>query len=138
MNMNNLGEKLVQIQIESSQDVVAARFASRQHTGSFGFSPREGIQISTAISELARNIVQHAKSPGHIVIYKAEENGETGITVQAIDSGIGIEDINAVLQKSNTVMSGGLFGTKRFASEFEIKSRIGFGTTVVFRKWCSS
>lgn len=138
MNMNNLGEELAQINIKNSQDVVAARFASRQHTSSFDFSPREGIQISTAISELARNIVQHARSPGRIVIYKIEENGKTGITVQAIDSGIGIEDINSVLQKSNTVMSGGLFGTRRFASEFEIESRVGSGTTVVFRKWRSS
>ncbi|MGB7023839.1 MAG: anti-sigma regulatory factor [Candidatus Acidiferrales bacterium] len=125
------------VQIHGDTDIVAARQKGRMLAATLGFSSSELTLIATAISELARNIVQYAKQ-GEIILRLVERGGQRGIMVRAKDQGPGIPDIRRVLQggfSTSRSLGLGLAGVRRLMDEFEIESRIGFGTTVTARKW---
>ncbi|HEV2222649.1 MAG TPA: anti-sigma regulatory factor [Candidatus Acidoferrales bacterium] len=125
------------VQIQGDTDIVAARQKGRTLAGTVGFSSSELTLIATAISELARNIVQYAKQ-GEIILRLVERGGQRGIMVRAKDQGPGIPDIRRALQggfSTSRSLGLGLAGVRRLMDEFEIESRIGFGTTVTARKW---
>lgn len=135
MTIEELGSPLDKVGINGSQDVVISRFKAKQAAEKIGFGGRDLIRISTAVSELARNIVQHARSPGSISLFHANKNGAVGIGILAEDTGKGISNPESVLQQAGTIMSGGLFGTKRISDEFAIESAVARGTRVYFIKW---
>lgn len=125
------------IPIANDGDIVAARQAGRQLAGRLGFSGPEATLIATAISEVARNIVNYARS-GEIVLDVAERGGRRGVVVIARDRGPGIPDIPRAMQDGYSTGGGlglGLPGARRMMGEFEIESRVGEGTTVTMRKW---
>jgi serine/threonine-protein kinase RsbT len=124
------------IRVEQEADVVIARAASRDFCEALGFSPTLHIKVATAISELARNIVQYA-GHGEVTI-KWLKTGRTGIEIRAVDHGPGIANVDAVLSgtyRSKSGMGMGLRGTKRLMDEFELASEPGKGTTVTLRKY---
>ncbi len=93
--------------------------------------------IATAVSELARNIYQHA-GEGEIIFGIKEKGGKKGIKITAKDKGIGIPDINLALQdhySSKGSLGIGLPGTNRLMDEFEIESVMNKGTVVTIVKW---
>ncbi|HKV27994.1 MAG TPA: anti-sigma regulatory factor [Candidatus Acidoferrales bacterium] len=125
------------VQIQGDTDIVGARQKGRMLAATLGFSSSELTLIATAISELARNIVQYAKQ-GEIILRLLERSGQKGIMVRAKDQGPGIPDIRRALQdgfSTSRSLGLGLAGVRRLMDEFEIESRIGFGTTVTARKW---
>jgi len=125
------------VQILGDTDIVGARQKGRTLAATLGFSSSELTLIATAISELARNIVQYAKQ-GEIILRLVERGGQRGIMVRAKDQGPGIPDIRRALQggfSTSRSLGLGLAGVRRLMDEFEIESRIGFGTTVTARKW---
>ena len=127
------------IPIASDVDIVAARQEGRSLAAELGFSPTDAVVIATAISELARNIVQYARV-GEIVIRAVREGVREGIVVVARDDGPGIPDIEQAMQDGFSTGGGlgfGLPGVKRLMDTFEIKSRPGAGTTVTVAKWRS-
>jgi serine/threonine-protein kinase RsbT len=124
------------IRVENEADVVIARSAGRDFSGELAFSATVQNKIATAISELARNIVQYA-GRGEVVIRRID-NGRTGVEIRAVDQGPGIPHLDAVMAgnyRSRTGMGMGLRGTKRLMDEFEIDSKPGQGTTVTLRKY---
>jgi serine/threonine-protein kinase RsbT len=127
----------VAVQIHSDTDIVAARQKGRLLAASLGFTSSELTLIATAISELARNIVLYAKQ-GEIVLRLCERGERRGVMVRARDQGPGIPDIRRALQggfSTSRSLGLGLPGVRRLMDEFEIESRIGYGTTVTARKW---
>jgi len=125
------------VQILGDTDIVGARQKGRTLAATLGFSSSELTLIATAISELARNIVQYAKQ-GEIILRLVERGGQRGIVVRAKDQGPGIPDIRRALQggfSTSRSLGLGLAGVRRLMDEFEIESRVGFGTTVTARKW---
>lgn len=125
------------VQIQGDTDIVAARQKGRMLAATLGFSSSELTLIATAISELARNIVQYAKQ-GEIILRSVERGGQRGIMVRAKDQGPGIPDIRRALQGGFSTLRSlglGLAGVRRLMDEFEVESRVGFGTTVTARKW---
>ncbi|MGH9731461.1 MAG: anti-sigma regulatory factor [Candidatus Acidiferrales bacterium] len=125
------------VQIQGDTDIVWARQKGRMLAATLGFSSSELTLIATAISELARNIVQYAKQ-GEIILRLVERGGQKGIMVRAKDQGPGIPDIRRALQggfSTSRSLGLGLAGVRRLMDEFEIESRVGFGTTVTARKW---
>jgi serine/threonine-protein kinase RsbT len=93
--------------------------------------------ISTAVSELARNIIIYA-SKGNIVLNAVEDDSKRGIEVVAEDSGPGIQNLeNAMKDKFSTgdTLGVGLPGTKRLMDDFQICSSSTEGTKVTIRKW---
>jgi serine/threonine-protein kinase RsbT len=102
-----------------------------------GFSGSDLTVVATAISEIARNIVEYAMR-GEIVLALAREGENLGIVVVARDSGPGIVDVALAMQdgySTNRSLGLGLPGARRLMDEFDVDSEPGRGTTVTMKKW---
>lgn len=127
----------VRVAIEREADIILARQAGRQLAAQLGFSLTEQTLIATAISEVARNIVVYAVT-GEIVLTRTEDAGRTGIQVEAIDAGPGIDNKELALRDGYSTKNSlglGLPGARRLMDDFILESEIGRGTRVTMRKW---
>jgi serine/threonine-protein kinase RsbT len=123
------------IEIANEQDIVRARRAGREMAIQLGFRAVDQSRITTAISELARNILSYAQK-GEVQIHPLEE--PRGIEVLAVDRGPGIANIENAMRDGYTSGRGlgiGLPGTRRLVDEMLVDSAPGKGTKVTFRKW---
>ncbi|PLR94131.1 anti-sigma regulatory factor [Bacillus sp. T33-2] len=130
----------IRIVINNEFDIVLARQKGREMSKALQFGTVDQSRITTAISELARNIYLYARS-GEIIINVLKSEGKKGIQIIAVDNGPGIHDIRMVLQDGYTTSGGlgaGLPGVKRLMDEFIIESEPGKGTTVKITKWAKS
>ncbi|MEL7568440.1 MAG: anti-sigma regulatory factor [Dehalobacterium sp.] len=128
-------EVCVYIRLES--DIVSARQKGRELATPLGFSSSELTTIATAISELARNIVDYAGN-GEIKLSLIQQHDRKGISIVARDNGPGIPDIDRAMQDGYSTggsLGLGLPGTRRLMDDFQIVSEVGKGTTVTVRKW---
>jgi serine/threonine-protein kinase RsbT len=127
----------VQVPIEIEADIVVARQKGRELAASGGFSSMDQTLIATAISEVARNIVEYAHR-GEIILKALNLNGRRGIDVVARDQGPGIADIELAMQdgySTGNSLGMGLPGVRRLMDEFNLESVPGRGTTVRLKKW---
>jgi serine/threonine-protein kinase RsbT len=127
----------VKVPIRSSSDVITARQQGRALAALVGFSASQLTIIATAISEIARNIVEYAVA-GEVTIALFHEDGRVGVKIVARDEGPGIEDVAMVMRDGYSTGSGlgmGLPGARRLMDEFDIFSIVGQGTTVTMKKW---
>jgi serine/threonine-protein kinase RsbT len=127
----------IRVRIDSPADIVAARQHSRSLGKLVGFSPSDLTMIATAISEIARNILEYAND-GTISIALVNQNARIGVRVVARDSGPGIPDLESVMRDGYSTdcrLGIGLPGARRLVDEFEIVSIVGQGTTVTMQKW---
>ncbi|HDM36301.1 MAG TPA: anti-sigma regulatory factor [Candidatus Syntrophoarchaeum butanivorans] len=125
------------IEVRRDIDVILARNVGRKMANEIGFGELDQTRITTAISELARNIVIHANR-GKVVIREIQKGDRRGIEVVCTDDGPGIEDIEAALRDGYTTAGGlgiGMTGAKRLMDEFHVESVVGVGTTVIVKKW---
>jgi len=123
--------------VESDADCVVARQKGREVAAQLGFSGSDLTRIATAISEIARNIVEYAKG-GEMKFAAAKRDTKVGIVVVARDEGPGIPNMPLAMQDGYSTGKGlglGLPGAKRLMDEFEVESEVGKGTTVTMRKW---
>ncbi|MDQ3661570.1 MAG: ATP-binding protein [Actinomycetota bacterium] len=131
-----MGDDVI-ISIRSDQDMVVARAEVRRLANSLGFSRTDTTLIATAVSEIARNILVHAKC-GEISMMPLRGEDRYGLVVVARDSGPGIRDVSRVVESGFASKGGlglGLPGARRLMDEFEVKSEPGDGTTVTMTKW---
>jgi serine/threonine-protein kinase RsbT len=129
-------EHEVQVDISSAADIVAARQRGRALAIELGFGGSDLTMIATAISEIARNIVDHAKR-GTIEM-SALQQTKPGIRIIARDEGPGIRDIPQAMQYGYSTRKGlgvGLPGAKWLMDEFEIDTKVGRGTIITMKKW---
>lgn len=127
----------LRISIVSEVDIVTARQRGRALAADLGFASSDQALIATAISELARNILQYA-GRGDVDIATERKDARTGITVIATDQGPGIPDVKRALEDGFSTGKGlglGLPGTKRIMDEFDLTSEVGKGTRVSVKKW---
>ncbi len=127
----------VRLPIQSDIDIVTARQQGRVLAARLGFRESELTLIATAISEVARNIVEYA-GRGEVVLSLTEANDLPGIMVVARDEGPGIPNPELALRDGYSTHGSlglGLPGARRLMDEFEIVSEVGKGTTVTMRKW---
>lgn len=125
------------VEILTEWDIVAARQLGRNVAKELGFGTVDQARITTAISELARNIYLYA-GKGRIEIQQLTENGIKGILIIAADTGPGIPDIRKVMEDGFTTSGGlgaGLPGVKRLMDDFKIETIIGEGTDIRATKW---
>ncbi|MCZ2260423.1 anti-sigma regulatory factor [Sporosarcina sp. G11-34] len=125
------------VEIYTEWDIVAARQLGRNEAKEIGFGVVDQARITTAISELARNIYLYAKT-GKIEIERLSENNLFGISIIASDNGPGIADMRKVMEDGFTTSGGlgaGMPGVRRLMDEFKVDTEIGVGTTIVARKW---
>jgi serine/threonine-protein kinase RsbT len=130
---------VVAVPIRSEADIVSARQSGRRMAAELGFSASQLTMIATAISELARNVVNYAGS-GEVLLELRESGSRRGILVVARDEGPGIPDIEAAMQdgfSTGRSLGLGLPGARRLMDEFDIVSTVGEGTTVTATKWAA-
>ena len=147
---------MVKIEIKEEYDIVTARVSAKEEARKLGFGIVDQTRIATAVSELARNIVDYA-GEGIIEINivrtesveggsssrsRSEHHGEVekrlGLEIIAADNGPGIGDIEKALEDGYSTGGGlgiGLGGVRRLMDEFEIQSNVGEGTKVRVVKW---
>lgn len=125
------------VPIATDENIVAARQRGRVLATQLGFSSTDLVLITTAISELARNILLYAMR-GEIHLQLITDNGRKGIIVTARDDGPGIPNVEKALQPGFSTSGNlglGLPGVSRLMDEVQILSRVGEGTTVTAKKW---
>jgi serine/threonine-protein kinase RsbT len=133
--MTAVDEEL-RIPIASEGDIVIARQQGRTLAGQLGASRGAMTLVASAISELARNIVQYARE-GEIVLSMVDES-RRGIQIVARDRGPGIPDLELAMRDGYSTggsLGLGLPGARRLMDEFAIDSEVGKGTTILMRKW---
>jgi serine/threonine-protein kinase RsbT len=118
-------------------DVVLVRRRVREIAELRKFDTFAIAAITTATSELARNVVVHARG-GDARIEEISDGYRAGIRIAFSDRGPGIPDITRVLQGGYSTarsMGLGVSGSKRLVDEFDLQSKIGEGTRVTVTKW---
>jgi signal transduction histidine kinase len=134
--------RLGDIYVRREADIVKVRERVRRLAREMCFDTTTQIKITTAVSELTRNIYEYAGS-GAITLSVAFRTGGShvaGLQITARDEGPGIDESNlrAIMRGQYRSPSGlgvGLMGTRRLMDEFEIESSEGAGTRVTIIKW---
>jgi serine/threonine-protein kinase RsbT len=125
------------VAIRTDGDIVTARRRGRLLAERSGFSTTDQVLITTAISELARNILLYARQ-GRIVLRRVANHEHHGVMVVASDAGPGIPDVERAMEPGYSTSASlglGLPGVKRLMDEMSIETRPGRGTTVTATKW---
>jgi serine/threonine-protein kinase RsbT len=130
-------EKRETLQIWTPEDIVRVRQVVREWTVFAGFRLVEQTKVVTAASEIARNVLQYGGG-GTLLLESLRESSQRGVRMQFEDRGPGIPDVEQALKDGFTTGGGlglGLGGARRLVHEFEIDSRVGFGTRVSLTQW---
>lgn len=128
------GEEHVSVRQEA--DILTARQTGKALAARLGFSDADSVLIATAISEIARNILEYARSG--VMHFRVLQAPRKGLEIKAEDHGPGIKDLDLAMRDGYSSSGGlglGLPGAKRLMDDFSISSAPGSGTTVVMRKW---
>lgn len=129
---------LRQIGIHSEHDIVLCRRACREVAKDYQFNLVDQTRVTTAASELARNIFEYADTGQVTIEILTNEVGDIGLKITFQDEGPGIENIEEAMREGWTSHRGmglGLPGSKKIVDEFDISSTPGKGTTVTIVKW---
>lgn len=126
-------KELAKLRVARIQDVLVARLVVREEATRLGFPPQALTQICTAVSEVARNVVQHAGVPGELRIAEFVDGSRHGLHIVVEDTGAGIPDLSRALLGS--APGAGIPGCRHIMDDFEIQSQRGVGTTVAMSKW---
>lgn len=132
MRTDAAGPPRAVIQVRGEEDVVRVRNEARELAIALGFSLSGRTRLATAVSEVARNIVQYA---GQGEIELSPQTKPKALEVVARDSGPGISNLDAILAgnyRSKLGMGCGLRGVKQLADSFEVETSAGVGTRVTF------
>jgi anti-sigma regulatory factor (Ser/Thr protein kinase) len=124
------------IPISDASDLSAARLTAKSMSTAIGFDERAVEEIAVVVSELATNLVKHAKD-GVLRLRRTEEAGMTGIQIDSEDQGPGIPNVEqAIADDFSTAgsLGCGLGTVNRLMDEFDVASRPA-GTSIVCRRW---
>ena len=125
------------ISIDKEADIVAVRQQARELAKELHFDQFAVAALTTAASELSRNVWVHAQR-GVARIGILRNGNRVGMELEFVDHGPGIADLNRALAggfSTSRSLGLGLSGTKRLVDEFDIDTQPGRGTTIVIRKW---
>lgn len=140
MTMNDIiSIRLGDVYVRREGDIVKVRERVRRLAREMGFDSTTQIRITTAVSEVTRNIYEYAAA-GAVSLAVAERGEAIGLQVTARDDGPGIDEttLNSIIDGNYQPTSGvgvGLAGTRKLMDEFEIQSQIGEGTRITLVKW---
>ena len=125
--------------IRADADVAKAVALTTYVAREAGMDSRRVSAVSTAASEVSRNIVKYAGS-GQFSVAQVEEDGRLGVRVVASDRGPGIADVPSALRdhySTGGTLGLGLPGVKRLMDDLRIETTPGRGTTVTATIWDS-
>ncbi len=125
--------------LSKSENVGLARIAVATFSSNLDFTLSEIEEIKVAISEAVTNCIIHGypENDGKIDISMQIDEEDT-LIVEIIDYGIGISDVDAVLQPSYSTkenhMGLGLAFIDSFMDDFKLDSSIDQGTIIIMKK----
>jgi serine/threonine-protein kinase RsbT len=126
-----------EVALETEADIVSVRKSVREAATRLGFGITDIARITTAASELARNVFVYAGS-GVVRCRVVNRFDQVGLELVVEDHGPGIADIERAMTPGHTSGNGlglGLPGAKRLMDEMEIESEVGKGTKITLKKW---
>jgi serine/threonine-protein kinase RsbT len=126
-----------ELKIETEDDTILVRRRVRDIAELRKFDSFATAAITTATSELARNVLVHA-GKGLALIEELTNGNRFGIRITFEDAGPGISDVPRVLAGGFSTarsMGLGVSGSKRLVDEFTIDTTPGKGTKVSIVKW---
>lgn len=135
MNEDITWFELARLPIAKVQDVLLARFVGRDEGTKMGFPPVILTRLATVISEITRNVVQHAGCAGEIQICQVAGGDRHGLRIIVSDKGKGIEHPERYLEHGKTGLGSGLPGSRSLVDTFHIESAPGAGTTITMEFW---
>lgn len=127
--------RLLTLALTDETDIVLARQRTRRLTELIGFEAQDQTRITTAVSEITRNALEHAGG-GRIEFRLANTATPQRLEILVSDSGPGISQLDDVLEgvvRSASGMGVGLIGARRLMDHFAVESAAG-GTTVSLTK----
>lgn len=127
----------MELPIRYESDIAEVRRRARARAQGRGFDSFALAALTTAASELARNVWVHGGG-GTALLEDLADGHRAGVRMTFQDSGPGIANVDRVLAGGfSTVRSLGLglSGTRRLVDEFELDTAAGRGTRVVITKW---
>jgi serine/threonine-protein kinase RsbT len=125
------------MKLETEDDIISVRRRIRDIAEARKFDAFATAAITTACSELARNVVVHG-GKGVACIEEVSKSSLYGVRIVFEDHGPGIADIDRVLAGGYSTarsMGLGLSGSRRLVDEFDIESKVDVGTKVTVVKW---
>src|SRR5688572_5617496 len=132
--------RLGDIYVRREADIVKVRERVRRLAREMGFDPTTQIKITTAVSELTRNIYEYARAGAITLSLATRGAASAGLSITARDDGPGIDEakLRSIVRgvyRSTSGLGVGLIGTRRLMDEFDIQSKEGEGTRVAIVKW---
>ena len=123
--------------IDTEDDIALVRLKVRDMAKACNFDVFLSAAVTTAASELARNVWVHA-GKGRAIVERVSDGSRHGVRVEFDDDGPGIDNIERVLAGGYSTANSlglGLSGSRRLVDDFFIDSAPGRGTRVKFVKW---
>jgi serine/threonine-protein kinase RsbT len=127
------------VKVSQEQDVVFLKNRVKEVAVRIKMGLVNQTRLITAASELVRNMMRYGGG-GNCLIEIVSSGRINGVRLTFIDKGPGIPDIAAAMRdgfSTGKSLGLGLPGTKRLVNEFDIKSKVGEGTTVSILKWAN-
>lgn len=124
--------------VEQSQAGEARRSAIAL-ASRLGFNETERGKVGIVVTEVANNLVRHAKN-GVVLLQAIEKNNVQGIEILALDTGPGMSNISECMRDGFSTAGGpgnGLGAISRLSSFFDIHSIPDVGTAVLMHLWAS-
>ena len=126
-----------EVPITTEDDVVTVRRRVRDLAHGRGLDSFATAAITTAASELARNVLTHARR-GTAILEEIANGERKGLRLEFRDQGPGIANLERALVGGNSTVRSlglGLSGSKRLVDDFQIETTVGVGTVVTVIKW---
>lgn len=128
---------MVWIRVQEASTCAAVRRRAAEVARREGLSPQRVDEVSVAATELASNLVKHARD-GSVLIRRLHQGGRTGVGLLTVDSGPGARDIDRFTEDGLTTtgtLGIGLGAVRRFADRLDLHSVPGVGTVVSTEFW---
>lgn len=126
-----------ELKIQFESDVVRSRNLGSMLAQEIKYDNTNKIRIGTTISELTRNIIEHASHGTLSFSIASRSMGSDGLVLVFSDQGDGIIDMDTISDgsfQSKKGMGVGLMGSQRLMDEFDIQTS-SKGTTITAVKW---
>ncbi len=127
------------LDVRCEDDVVVVRRKARQLAQLRRLDPFATAAITTAVSELSRNVLVHGRG-GIAVLEEVSDGTRYGIRATFEDQGPGIDNLERALAggySTTRTMGLGLSGSRRLVDRFDIQTTVGKGTMIRVEKWQS-
>jgi anti-sigma regulatory factor (Ser/Thr protein kinase) len=126
------------IAIDDPSGIGEARRQAAALAGGLGFDATALGRLSIAVTEMASNIVKHARHGKLLIRVIATDKAVAGLEVTGLDKGPGIVDVRESLRDGHSTAGSpgtGLGALSRLGTDFQLYSEAGKGTVARFESW---